>query len=107
MVPKHTLAISANYTIDTNLRWLDNVVLNAQYTGVGKLYWNDANDVEQPFYGVYNGKVSFVKKQFSLDLWAKNIGSKDYIGYYFATSGNNFVQKGKPFTCGLNLNLKF
>ncbi|WP_283685643.1 TonB-dependent receptor [Dysgonomonas sp. Marseille-Q5470] len=107
MVPKYTLAISANYTIDTNLRWLDNVVLNAQYTGVGKLYWNDANDVEQPFYGVYNGKVSFVKKQFSLDLWAKNIGSKDYIAYYFATSGNNFVQKGKPFTCGLNLNLKF
>lgn len=107
MVPQNTVAISANYTIDTNMKWLDNIVLNAQYTGVGKLYWNDANDIDQPFYGLYSGKVSFVTKQFSLDLWTKNIGAKDYIAYYFTASKSDFVQKGKPFTCGVNLNLKF
>ncbi|NDV97007.1 TonB-dependent receptor [Dysgonomonas sp. 521] len=106
MVPKNTLAISANYTIETNQQWLDNIMLNAQYTGVGKIYWNDTNDVEQSYYGLYSGKVSFVKKQFSLDLWAKNIGSKNYIAYYFKSSGD-FVQKGKPFTCGINVNMKF
>jgi len=107
MVPKNTLAISANYTIETNRKWLDNIVLNAQYTGVGKLYWNDINDIDQPYYGLYSGKVSFVKKQFSLDFWAKNIGTKNYIAYYFTAMGGNFVQKGKPFTCGVNVNLKF
>lgn len=107
MVPKNTFSVAANYTINTNYNWLDNIILNGQYTGVGKLYWNDKNDISQPFYGIFNGKVSFIKKDFSLDLWAKNIGSKDYIAYYFSAMGGDFVQKGKPFTCGVNLNLKF
>jgi outer membrane receptor protein involved in Fe transport len=106
MVPRHTVSLSANYTINTRLHWLNSIVLNAQYTGAGKIYWNDTNDVEQPYYGLYSGKVSFIKKQFSLDLWAKNIGSKNYIAYYFKSSGD-FVQKGKPFTCGVSVNMKF
>lgn len=107
MVPKHTLALSANYSIDINQSWLDNIILNGQYTGVGKIHWNDENDINQPFYGIFNGGISFVKKQISVDLWAKNIGEKNYIAYYFSAMGGNFVQKGKPFTCGVNLNLKF
>ncbi|MDR0823719.1 MAG: TonB-dependent receptor [Prevotella sp.] len=107
MVPQNTVALAANYTINTHQAWLDRIVLNGQYTGVGKLYWNDKNDVEQPFYGLFSGKVSFVRKQVSLDLWSKNIGSENYIAYYFTAMGGDFVQKGKPFTCGVNLNFKF
>lgn len=107
MVPQNTLSIAANYIFTINKEWLDNITLNAQYSGVGKLYWNDENDIYQPYYGLYNGKVSFSRKQFSLDLWAKNIGSKEYITYYFTTSGGHYVQKGRPFTCGVNMNLKF
>lgn len=107
MVPQHTLSLGANYIINTNWSWLDNIALNGQYAGVGKLYWNDQNDVSQPYYGMFNGKVSFSKKQFSVDLWAKNIGGKDYIAYYFTAMGGDFVQKGRPFTCGVNMNLKF
>lgn len=107
MVPNHTLSLSANYSIDINRPWLDNIVLNGQYTGVGKIYWNDSNNINQPYYGIFNGKISFVRKQFSLDLWAKNIGEKNYIAYYFTAMGNDFVQKGKPFTCGASMNLKF
>lgn len=107
MVPKHTLALSANYSIDINRSWLDNIVLNGQYTGIGKIYWNDKNDINQPFYGIFNGKISFVRKKISVDVWAKNIGAKNYIAYYFSSMGGDYVQKGKPFTCGVNINLKF
>ncbi|MDU1890860.1 MAG: TonB-dependent receptor [Dysgonomonas sp.] len=107
MVPKNTLSVATNYTIDTNQKWLDNIVLNAQYSGIGRLYWNDKNDISQSFYGLLNGKVSFIKKDLSIDIWTKNIASKDYIAYYFSAMGDDFVQKGKPFTCGINLNLKF
>ncbi|MDR1882637.1 MAG: TonB-dependent receptor [Prevotella sp.] len=106
MIPRNTLAIAANYTINTNRKWIGNIVLNGQYTGAGKLYWNDANDVCQPYYGLFNAKISFVKKGLSVNVWTKNITGKDYISYYFASSGN-FVQKGKPFTCGVNMNLEF
>ncbi|MDL2214807.1 TonB-dependent receptor [Dysgonomonas sp. OttesenSCG-928-M03] len=107
MVPRHTFSAAANYSIpmqDKSL--LDKIVLNAQYTGQGKLYWREDNIAEQPFYGTLNARTSFIKGNVSLDLWAKNITDTDYIAYYFKSSGS-FAQKGKPFTCGLNLNLKF
>ncbi len=107
MVPQNTLSLAANYTFDINQNWLDNIIMNAQYTGVGKLYWDDENDIVQSYYGLFNGQVSFVKKQVSVDLWMKNIGNKDYITYYFTISSGQYIQKGKPFTCGVNVNLKF
>lgn len=107
MVPQNTLSVGANYKIDTNMPWLDNITLHGQYVGTGKLYWNDKNDISQPYYGIFNGKISFVKSKFSLDFWAKNIGGKDYIAYYFTAMGGDFVQKGRSFTCGVNMNLKF
>lgn len=107
MVPQNTVSISANYTFGINRKWLDNIVLNAQYIGAGKLYWTDKNDISQDYYGIFNGKVSFVKKDFSIDLWSKNIGGEKYNSYYFSTSSQHYVQRGRPFTCGVNMNLKF
>jgi len=109
MVPQNTLTIAGNYTLDLKNFWLDNIVFNAQYTGVGKIYWNDENDITQPFYSLLNGRISFAKKDFSIDLWTKNIGNTDYISYYFSTTNatKHYVQKGRPFTCGININLKF
>ncbi|MFV0418968.1 MAG: TonB-dependent receptor [Dysgonomonas sp.] len=107
LVPQNTLSIAANYAFDIKRKWLETIVLNAQYSGVGKLYFNDENTVSQSFYGLYNGKVSFINKQFSVDLWTKNMGSKEYISYYFTALNKDYVQKGKPFTCGINMNLKF
>ena len=107
MVPQNTVAFGADYTINTSFLALDNIVLHGQYVGTGKLYWNDANDITQPYYGVFNGKISFVKNHFSVDLWAKNIGNTAYIAYYFTSMGGNYVQKGKPFTFGANLNYQF
>lgn len=109
MVPQNTLLLAANYIIQTNTKWLDNITLNAQYTGAGKIYWTDGNDISQSYYGLYNSKITFSKKNFSVDLWTKNIGGKDYISYYFNTTNatKHYVQKGKPFTCGINMNFKF
>lgn len=109
MVPRHTVALSANYTLDINQKWMDKVVIGAQYTGAGKIYWTDENDITQKYYNTLNGKISFVKDDFSIDLWAKNITGEDYITYYFFTtlSNQDYVQKGRPFTCGINMNFKF
>jgi outer membrane receptor protein involved in Fe transport len=107
MVPQNTVSVSGNYIFGINRKWLDNIALNAQYVGAGKIYWTDANDISQHYYGLFNGKISFIKKDFSIDLWSKNIGGKEYVSYYFSTSTQNYVQTGKPFTCGMNINLKF
>lgn len=107
MVPSNTFSVTADYTIKLKDSFLDKIVLNGQYVGLGKLYWNEDNKAMQPYYGTFNGKVSFVAKKISFDLWAKNIGCKDYISYYFTSMGKTFAQAGRPFTFGANVNLKF
>lgn len=105
MVPRHTISLSGDYSLYIkNSSILDKIVFNAQYKGLGKLYWKEDNAVSQPFYGTFDAKISFLKKKVSLDFWMKNIGNKKYISYYFVTS-KAYAQEGRPFTCGLNLNI--
>lgn len=112
MVPRNTLSVAANYTWQIKrCPIIDRILFNAQYTGAGKIYWDEGNTVDQPYYGVFNGRVAFEKKSFSLAFWMKNIGSTDYITYYFSTgAGDNkthYVQMSKPFTCGVLVNYSF
>lgn len=108
LVPRHTLSLAANYGIKLkNQSIVDKIVLNAQYKAAGRMYWREDNIASQPFYGTLNGQISFYKKNISLDLWAKNITEKHYIAYYFKSMGGSYVQEGKPFTCGVNVNFKF
>lgn len=107
MVPQNTISIGFNYIVNVDQSWLDRIMFHGQYVGTGKLYMNEANDLTQPYYGIYNGKISFARKSLSVDFWAKNIGGKEYIAYYFTASGSEFVQKGRPFSCGVNMNFKF
>ncbi|MBD8346433.1 TonB-dependent receptor [Dysgonomonas sp. HGC4] len=109
MVPRHTFSTAANYTIRLKSDLLDKVILNGQYTALGKIYWNEDNKASQPFYGIFNARASFVKNKVSFDFWSKNIGGKEYVSYYFYNSlaKESFAQAGKPFTCGVDFRLKF
>ena len=78
-------------------------MVSAQYTGIGKQYWNEANAVSQGFYGTLNGKISVVKKNLTVDLWIKNVTSKDYAAYLFQLGTKYFAQKGKPLTFGTTI----
>ena len=104
MIPQNTFSLSGDYSINLKENWLDKISLNAQYKGVGKIYWREENEVSQPFYGTVDGKISFQKKNVSLDFWAKNISNTKYITYYFLTS-KGYAQEGRPFICGINVNL--
>ncbi|WP_298062277.1 TonB-dependent receptor [uncultured Rikenella sp.] len=106
-VPQHTFSAGAAYTLNLPQRWVDRMTFAAQYTGAGRIYWNEANDVQQPFYGLLNAKVSFRHDFVRLELWARNILDTDYGAFYFESFGNSFIQRGKPFTCGANLVFAF
>lgn len=107
MVPRNTFSVAANYSVlMRNKSLLDKVIFNVQYTGQGKLYWREDNMAVQPFYGTLNAQTSFVRDNVSFDIWAKNITNEEYISYYFKTSAS-YAQRGKPFTCGVNLNVRF
>lgn len=107
LVPRNTFSAITTYNWNVNKSWLDRIVLNAQYIGLGKLYWNEDNITKQNYYQMLNADISFIKKGISVGFWAKNILNEKYITYYFESMGDRFAQQGKPFTIGVDVNVKF
>ncbi|MDE5944499.1 MAG: TonB-dependent receptor [Rikenella sp.] len=106
-VPQHTFSVGAAYTLNLPGRWVDRMTFAAQYTGAGRIYWNEANDVRQPFYGLLNAKLSFRHDFVRLELWGRNLLNTTYGAFYFESFGRSFLQRGKPLTCGANLVFAF
>ncbi|MCH5327424.1 MAG: TonB-dependent receptor [Coprobacter sp.] len=112
--PRHTLSVTGGYSIPVRRSWLDTVDIALQYTGQGPVYWTEANDVSQPFYGLLNGNVSFTKKNVSVRLWGKNLLNCRYQAFYFEVMNarnlsrdNGFAQQGRPITFGADITVRF
>ena len=105
--PGNTVMAGADYTFHIKKGILDRVIVFANYQGQGKIYWNEENSASQPYYGILNGKISFVAKHARIDLWAKNIMDNKYNSFYFSSLGKSFVQVGKPVQFGANLIINF
>ena len=107
--PRHTLSFGGSYSHSfNNGSFIDRVTASAQYTGAGKIYWTDANDAYQSFYGLTNASVTIEKGNVALELWGKNIFDTSYNAFYFvakdiAGTSNPLVQKGTPTTFGAKL----
>ncbi len=107
LVPRNTFSAGADYTLRTNLSYLDNIVFRAQYSGLGKTYLTEANIVSQDFYGTLSGSISFEKGNFSLNAWIKNAFDEDYKAFYFTVLDKDFVQRGKPRQFGVSAQYSF
>jgi hypothetical protein len=107
-VPRHTVSLQAGKTFKIhNFNILDNIRINAIYRGAGRIYWNELNSQKQSYYGIFDAKVSFIRKSFQFDLWTKNMFNTYYSSFYFEALGNKYVQTGKPLQIGMNLSFKF
>lgn len=107
-VPTHTLnaGVDFNFIVKNN-RIIDRITLNTDIVGAGRIYWTEANDVNQSFYTTINTKLSFIKGGGHIDFWAKNMLDKDYATFYFESMGNGFMQKGIPTQVGITIGCQF
>lgn len=106
--PKHTLNVAAQYIFRlTNSSLIKDITLYADYSGIGRIYWTEMNDVSQKFYGLFNARMSAsIGNHLQVDIWGKNIFNKDYAVFYFEnTSG--CMQKGRPVQGGVDFRFKF
>lgn len=102
-VPRHTLSAGGDFTVPFRSALSDRLRLQANYTGMGEIYWHENNRVKQPFYGLLNASAGVEKGRLNLTLWTKNILNSSYLGYYFEASGRRLGKPGKPFTAGISL----
>lgn len=107
--PQHTLSVGASYVYNFGQHsFIDRLVANAQYTGAGKIYWNEDNSAHQPFYGLTNVSLALHKGSVSLEFWGKNVFNEEYNSFYFRAADmsgheNAYVQRGVPPRYGATL----
>lgn len=107
-IPRHTMALQGTQTIlCERISFLDKIKLNLLYQQNGTLYWDLANNLKEEAYGLLNAKVSFVRKNMQIELWAKNIANTQYNAFIFEVGPAAYAQSGRPRQIGLNLSVKF
>jgi outer membrane receptor protein involved in Fe transport len=106
-VPRQSVSLSAAYTFNLKTALIDRLTISGKYSGSGKIYWTEANDVSQQFYSLLNGRISFEKGNISLSIWGENLLDSKYATFYFATFGKQFGQAGKPIHVGMDLRFGF
>jgi outer membrane receptor protein involved in Fe transport len=107
-IPQQTFSAGIQYNKQLrNCRIIDQFFASAQYNGTGKIYWNEANELTQPFYAVVNAQAGVRKGIVSFNLWTRNLTNTDYSAFYFESFNNKFMQRGKPFQFGGKININF
>lgn len=105
--PRHTVSLGLQYTKLLRNCWFDQFTASAQFTGAGKIFWTEKNDISQNFYGILNAKAGIRKGAVNLNVWSRNITNTDYQAFYFESFNNSFIQKGKPFQIGAEVSVAF
>ncbi len=103
--PEHTLSLGAEWSIPTGAEWLGDIVLRAGTRGAGRIRWNEANTLSQPFCLLADASVRIEQQHYALDFWGRNLGGAEYDVFYFKSMGNEFVQRGRPRTFGITLSV--
>ena len=98
--PEHTFSFTANYSVNFNNKFIDNMNFNINYSGAGRIYWIEDNSAYQDFYGTINGRVSARKGILEIAAYGRNLTNEKYQAFYFQSMGNKLAQKGNPLTFG-------
>ena len=110
-VPQHTLNAGAEWPMDLRLGGSSNdrmrLTLGVDYSAAGRIYWTEANNAYQNFYGTLGAHAALDFRHVGVNVWAKNITDSKYDTFYFESMGRGLAQKGKPFQLGIDIKLTF
>lgn len=104
--PKNTVGVQLNYNQPLEGAFIGKIYASANYNGIGKIHWNEANDLTEDYYSLVSGVVGVQKGAFTLELWGKNLLNTKYNAFYFKSFGHDFFQTGKPLQCGATLKME-
>ena len=105
--PQHTAAARAEYAIPLKTAWLERIVLGVGYKGTGRIYWDEGNELSQPYYSQLEASVRFTQRHWSLELWGRNLTDTKYDVFRFASISHDFLQRGKPRVLGATVSVNF
>lgn len=104
--PQHTVTTRINYRIPLRSEWLDSVELGVSLNGAGRIYWNERNDMSQPFYALVDASARLNGANWAIELWVRNLTNARYDTFYFESMSNRFLQRGRPITFGVRASIE-
>ena len=107
-VPQHTFSAVADFRQPLSNDFVRAITVGANFSGAGKIMWNEENTSEQGFYGLLGAHLMFeLFDDMTIDLWGKNLTQKDYDTFRFVSMNRNYAQRGEPCHFGIDLRMKF
>lgn len=110
-IPMHTANARADYKIKINGSAIKSVVIGADVTAQGRIYWNEANTYSQPFYALVGAHTDVNFSDVSLKLWCRNLTDTHYNTFAFDSSASGqtvyLAQRGAPIQAGFDINIHF
>lgn len=103
-MPRHNFSLDASYAIDLGRNCM---VVGADVSGAGRIYWTEANSASQPFYLLLGARVGYRLERAEVTLWGRNLTNTAYDAFYFESMGRGFAQKGRPVQVGMDVRLRF
>ena len=103
--PRETMSANIEYRLPVSKEFANFLLLNVGWSGVGRIYWNEDNDMSQAFYGLLSASLTWEKGAFGASLWGKNLLDEQYNTFYFRSIGNDFFAQGKPLQLGVSLHI--
>ncbi len=103
--PMHTVFGELFHVFELNKsgRWFKRLTLDANVKAAGKIYWNEANSLSQPFYALLGASARLEGARYSLEMWARNLTGTNYNTFYFVSIGHEFLQRAHGRTMGMTL----
>lgn len=110
-IPMHTASARADYRIGINGGAVKSVVIGADITAQGRIYWNEANTYSQPFYALLGAHADVNFSGVILKIWCRNITDTHYNTFAFDSSASGqtvyLAQRGAPVQTGLDISIHF
>ena len=109
-VPNHTFSARADLRLPFGTAGTRAVLLGADVTAQGRIYWDEANTASQPFYALLGLHAGLQWGKASLRLWCRNVTNTRYATFAFSSSASGseqwFAQRGNPIQAGFDIRLR-
>jgi outer membrane receptor protein involved in Fe transport len=106
--PKHTLALAADWRQPLDGAQGDwTLLLHADWKAQGPIYWDDANEYRQKFYGTLGASVGAQWRRYTLTLWGRNLTDERAQVFHCVSMQRHFVQMSRPTEFGVKLAAEF
>ena len=108
-VPAHTASLAADWTQRFDgTGFVRSLTVGADATGAGRIYWDEANSMSQPFYVLLGAHVDVsLARNVTLSLWGKNLTATLFDTFRFDNMNRRFAQRGVPRHFGIDVRAHF